>query len=63
MNGRFRIDETDPQTHGRPLRSYKKRSIWLERLDESGEPTEDYIEVDEELFQLSVENNHVEGEG
>ena len=37
-------------------------SIWLERLDESGEPTEDYIEVDDELFQLLVKNNQIEGE-
>ena len=38
-------------------------SIWLERLDELGESTEDYIEVDDELFQLLVENNQIEGEG
>jgi hypothetical protein len=45
--GKFRIDE-----HG--------ESIWLERLNESGEPTENYIEVDDELFQLLVKNNQIE---
>jgi hypothetical protein len=47
--GKFRIDEYN-------------ESIWLERLDESGEPTEDYIEVDYDLFQLLVKNNQIEGE-
>jgi hypothetical protein len=47
---KFRIDEYN-------------ESIWLERLDESGEPTEDYIEVDDELFYLLVKNNQIEGEG
>jgi hypothetical protein len=46
---KFRVDEYN-------------ESIWLEQLDESGEPTEDYIEVDYELFQLLVENNQIEGE-
>jgi hypothetical protein len=47
---KFRVDEDD-------------ESIWLERLNESGEPTEDYIKVDDELFQFLVENNQIEGEG
>jgi hypothetical protein len=45
---KFRVDE-------------KGESIWLERLEESGEPTEDYVEVDDDLFQLLVENNQIEG--
>lgn len=53
---KFRLDEYDPLIHGDP------DEIWLERLDESGEPTEDYIEVDDELFQLLSENNQIEGE-
>jgi hypothetical protein len=44
---KFRVDEDG-------------RSIWLERLDESGEPTEDYIEVDDEMFHLLVKNNQIE---
>ena len=51
---KFRVDENEDDDG---------TTIWLERLDESGEPTEDYIEVDDELFQLLVENNQIEGEG
>jgi hypothetical protein len=52
---KFRVDENDDDDND--------ENIWLERLDESGEPTEDYIEVDDELFQLLLENNQIEGEG
>lgn len=50
---KFRVDRNDDDDND--------ENIWLERLDESGEPTEDYIEVDDELFQLLVENNQIEG--
>jgi hypothetical protein len=50
---KFRVDEDDDEDGD-------SKSIWLERLDESGEPTEDYIEVDDEMFQLLIENNQIE---
>jgi hypothetical protein len=57
------VIEIPPYYQGKKFRiDEKSESIWLERLDESGEPTEDYIEVDDELFQLLVKNNQIEGE-
>ena len=57
------VSEIPPYYQGKKFRiDEKSESIWLERLDESGEPTEDYIEVDDELFQLLVKNNQIEGE-
>lgn len=55
---KFRVDRNDDDDN-----DDNDENIWLERLDELGEPTEDYIEVDDELFQLLVENNQIEGEG
>jgi hypothetical protein len=51
----FRLDENDFLIHE------STREIWLELLDKSGEPTEEYTEVSAELFQLLSENNQIEG--
>lgn len=36
------------------------KEIWLEEIDEEGEPTEEYVEVDEELLEALIANNQIE---
>lgn len=60
QSSKFRVDESDPQIHGRSLRSYKNRHIWVERLNKSGDPTENYSKIDPNLFKLLITNKQIQ---